>query len=280
MSTLKRALAMTLCAVVVLAATSVPSNTTSASAASARRATDSFTIATFNVRGASHRAARPWSWRINGALRAIYSHRVALVGLQELERPQYLALRRATVGRWGFVGALSRNGKSLDARNAIAYRTSMFQVVGRSSLTIPYLFGTPVAMPVVTFRSRRTGHRFIVINTHNPADVRGNAARYRYIATARQTALANRLRARGSTVFVTGDMNDRSYYHCAMTRTHRMHSANGGSIGGRCRPAKRSGIDWIFGSRNVAFRRYDKDGGTQRAGYSDHPLVSAAVTVR
>lgn len=277
---LTRVLALVLAAVTVLVATSVPADSASAAVAAARQRTDHFTVATFNVRGASHRTPRPWSWRMRGALRAIALHRVSLVGLQELERSQYLGFRHATAGTWAVVGTLSRNGRSLDSRNAIAYRSSRFRLVAKSSLTIPYLHGTPVAMPVITLRSRATGASFVVINTHNPADVRGNAQRYRSIAMSRQVALVNRLRARGSTVIVTGDMNDRSSYFCAMTRNHRMHAAAGGSIGRRCRPPRPSGIDWIFASRNVSFRRYVSDLGTRRAGYSDHPIVVAAVSLR
>lgn len=286
MSTFTRSLVLVLAGAALLVATAVPSEATTAAAApesaasSARQRADHFTVATFNVRGASHRATRPWTSRMRGSLRAIARHGVSLVGLQELERAQYLAFRHATAGRWSVVGTLSRNGRSLDSRNAIAYRSSRFRLVARSSLTIPYLHGTPVAMPVITLRSRATGQAFVVINTHNPADVRGNAQRYRTIAMLRQVALVNRLRARGSTVLVTGDMNDRSSYFCAMTRNHRMHAASGGSIGRRCRPPRPSGIDWIFASRDVSFRRYVSDQGTRRAGYSDHPIVVAAVSLR
>lgn len=280
MPTTERRLALALATAVVLVASSLPAGAATSSAVHAQARTDSFTIATFNVRGASHRTPVPWRVRMRGTLRALALHRVSLVGLQELERPQYLAFRHATASTWTVVGTLRRNGRSLDPRNAIAYRSSRFRLVARSSLTIPYLYGTPVAMPVITLRSRATGAMFVVINTHNPADVRGNAARYRSIALHRQLALVNRLRARGSTVFVTGDMNDRSSYFCAMTRNHRMHAVSGGSIGPRCRPPRPGAIDWIFAARNVSVRRYDSDMGTRRAGYSDHPIVTAAVSIR
>ena len=175
MSTFTRSLGLVLAGAALLVTTSVPSEATTAtvvptvaakttvSTVAARQRTDHFTMATFNVRGASHRGPRPWTVRMRGALRAIARHRVSVVGLQELERSQYLAFRHATAGRWSVVGTLSRSGRALDSRNAIAYRSSRFRLVARSSLTIPYLYGTPVAMPVITLRSRATGASFVPV---------------------------------------------------------------------------------------------------------------------
>jgi endonuclease/exonuclease/phosphatase family metal-dependent hydrolase len=280
---LKRALAPALAAATVLSGSllllQAGGAATAAPTPHLKPRADAFKMATFNVLGGSHKAARSGVARMDGARRYISKHRVSVVGLQELERKQYAAFRRATDGRWGVVGAPSRSGKSLDTRNAIAYRKSRFRLVSASSLAIPYFHGNRVNVPVVTLRSLATGATFTMINTHNPADVHGPAQRYRNEATRRQVALVERLRARGSTVFVTGDMNEKKRFHCTMTRSGEMQSASGGSTGRRCRTPRANGIDWIFGSRDVDFSHWTSDTSTRRSGVSDHPIVVARVTL-
>ncbi len=281
MFSLKRVLAPALATTAVAAATVVvPVSEPAEAVTSARPRSDVFQIATFNVLGGSHRAARPGAARMNGAVSYLNKHRVSLVGLQEFEPKQYAAFRRKTGARWGVVGAPSRSGKSVDRRNAIAFRKSRFKIVSTSHLAIPYFRGKRVNIPVVKLRSRTNGAVFTMINTHNPADTHGKAQRYRNQATKRQVSLVNRLRARGATVFVTGDMNEKQRYFCAMTRAGSMKSASGGSTGRRCRAPKANGIDWIFGSRNVRFSRWTSDKTTRSRGVSDHPIVVARVNLR
>jgi endonuclease/exonuclease/phosphatase family metal-dependent hydrolase len=82
-------------------------------------------------------------------------------------------------------------------------------------------------------------------------------------------------------VFITGDMNEREEYFCAMTRNGDMHAANGGSnTGGECRPPRlpnRTRIDWILGSGGAEFSDYVADESMQSSMISDHPLVVARV---
>ena len=249
-----------------------------AAAVAGQAGSDQFQMATFNVLGGSHRSARSGASRMSGAVRYLDKHRVSVVGLQEFERSQYAAFQRQTNGRWAVVGAPSRSGRSVDTRNAIAFQKSRFDLVSASSLAIPYFHGKRINIPVVTLRSRTNGAQFTMVNTHNPADVHGRAQRFRNKATARQVALVKRLRARGSTVFVTGDMNEKKPYFCKMTRSGEMRSASGGSTGPRCQ-APANGIDWIFGSRDVTFSSWTADTSTRSSGVSDHPIVVAGVTL-
>lgn len=281
MFSLTRAFAPAL-ATVAAAATMVvvPASDPAAAVTAQRPRSDVFQIATFNVLGGSHRAARSGTARMNGAVSYLNKHRVSLVGLQEFEPKQYAAFKRKTGTRWGVVGAPSRSGKSVDRRNAVAFRKSRFRLVRASHLAIPYFHGKRVNIPVVKLRSLTNGKTFTIVNTHNPADTHGRAQRHRNEATRRQVALVKRLRSQGATVFVTGDMNEKQRYFCAMTRSGQMKSASGGSTGRRCRAPKANGIDWIFGSRNVKFSRWTSDKTTRSRGVSDHPIVVARVNLR
>src|SRR5690606_22050488 len=80
-------------------------------------------------------------------------------------------------------------------RNSIAWRKDKFRLVSSTWLKIPYFHGDVLRMPVVLLQSLKTGQQFYVMNFQNPADVRGNAAKWRRIGQRMQIALANQLRA-------------------------------------------------------------------------------------
>ncbi len=245
----------------------------------AKPSADQFGMATFNVQGASHRSSRSTRPRTRGAVGYLEKHNVSVVGLQEFERAQYDAFQAETNGRWGVVGAPTRNGKSVDTRNAVAFKKSRFELVNASYMGIPYFRGKRVNIPVVTLRSRANGAKFTIINTHNPANTHGPAQRHRNKATKRQVAKVKQLQNKGATVFVTGDMNEKKRYYCKMTRSGFMKSASGGTTGRRCQPNKANGIDWIFGSRDIGFSGWTSDKSTRSSGVSDHPIVVAKVTL-
>jgi hypothetical protein len=81
-------------------------------------------------------------------------------------------------------------------------------------------------------------------------------------------------------ILVTGDMNDRHDVVCRFAGAGLLTSTNAERQGTAC-PAVPgdAGIDWIFGSRDVALRGFTR----QRlgsVGISDHPLVSTQALVR
>ena len=66
-------------------------------------------------------------------------------------------------------------------------------------------------MPVVRLRDLATGGDAIFVNVHNPANVRGNAARFRAEAMRRELAVMRSLATQYDVpAFLTGDFNDRS----------------------------------------------------------------------
>lgn len=249
-----------------------------------RGAADRITIATFNLLGDSHtrrggnKSGHGWAQspvRTARAVHALEHHGVDVAGLQEFQAPQQRALRRAAGRTYAF------SSGPHDTDNAVLWRRAQFRLVSTQMVSIPYFGGHEKAMPVVKLADRASGRKFFVASFHNPADAHGPAGRWRVIAAGRERALVSRLRATGLPVFVTGDMNERSPYFCALTSGTDMRSAFGGSHrGGACRPPAYDGIDWIFGNRFVSFSHPVRDRSKLVRSATDHPLVVAQARVR
>jgi murein DD-endopeptidase MepM/ murein hydrolase activator NlpD/endonuclease/exonuclease/phosphatase family metal-dependent hydrolase len=239
-----------------------------------------FTIATFNPLGHSHTepggkapGMAPGPVRARWAVGLLNRHRVDVVGLQEFQSPQHRAFTAAVRGAWGvFPGA--------GPHNAIAWRRASFTLTGSTRVPIPYFDGQPVRMPVVRLRHRASGQELLVVNVHNPADTASHPrqGRWRAIAKQREIALVHRLRREhGLPVFLVGDMNERTSYHCALTASGLMTSAAGGSHTDRsCTPPRPTLIDQILATRPARFTSYTVDR-SPLGRISDHPLVVAHV---
>jgi endonuclease/exonuclease/phosphatase family metal-dependent hydrolase len=234
------------------------------------------TVATFNALGANHtkpRGTRPdypeAPSRTRGLIDLVRKHRPDVLGLQELQRVQLRTVQRRLGDRFGVSG---------DLDNSILWRRSELAVVARTTLTIPYFGGEPRRMPVVRLRHRDTGRVVTVLNVHNPASVRGNAASYRDEAVAIERAFVTRERAKGRVVFLVGDLNAREEAFCPLSEGGLMASANGGShVDGVCTPPSDLRIDWVFGA-DVEFDGYVVDLLSRRRQISDHPFVVASAT--
>lgn len=258
---------------------------TSGAASAAQQRADDFVIASFNVLGANHTDGRHGRGgfekspvRLRNAIKVLRRTHVDVVGLQEFQRSQYEQFV-ATVGdRWGvFAGA------AWDTENSIAWRLDRFELVEGWGVSVPYFNGNLRQMPVVALRSLDTGRVIYVMNTHNPADTRGNAQQWRRQAVRIQRTVTRKLsNEQHAPVFMTGDMNDRAAYFCPFTRNGVMHSFVGGAHrkGGECDPPAWSGVDWIFGNRYVDFDSPRIDRSALVEATTDHPVISAHVTLR
>lgn len=242
-----------------------------------------FNVATFNVHGGSHTKGRgglrSGAARVKGVVAYLRKHHVTVAGLQELEGEQAGAFLKRTQGRWALVGAPSRSGKSIDRRNAVAYRKASFSVLQRRHVPIRYFHGKRVNVPLVKLRTRATGQAFWVLNTHNPADIHGPAGHWRAESVRRQLKVIERLHRQGETVLYTGDMNAKREFFCRVTRSGTVKSASGGSNGKRCVYPRRNAIDWVLGTRDVRFSGWRSDKTTRSRGISDHPIVVASATL-
>lgn len=248
----------------------------------------SLVVATFNLLGHSHterggKFARMSSGavRLKRTSRLLRRHTIDVVGLQEVHPPQYKRLGR-DLARYSYYpgpGVAQRN-----KQNLVAWKKSRFSLVRGTSVLIPYKRGRLVPMPVVKLRDKASGETFWAVTVHNAPGKTAKARASRAKAVKKQVALTNRLRATGSPVFMTGDMNDRVGYFCRYTAGGAMVAAAGGYRSAtRCTPppARRAQIDWVFGSRrDVSFSGYQFVRSPAVRRTSDHPLVLARATWR
>ena len=166
-----------------------------------------------------------------------------------------------------------------DGPNVVAWRSDRWAAAATGRVAVPYFHGNLVAMPYVLLEDV-AGDRVWVISVHNPADTRGRARRWRAAAVRAEAHLVARLYADGAPVILTGDMNARTSFYCAVTAMAPVHAANGRRSGASCRPPTPMGIDWILGTPDVAFSGYisTRQAPIDRA--SDHSMIYADVALR
>jgi Endonuclease/Exonuclease/phosphatase family len=242
-----------------------------------------FVVASFNVLGTSHtrngaRGMASGSVRAGRAARLLRSYGADVVGFQELQSNQLAILQRQT--NLSFYPGF-QSGRKRDTDNSIGWRDDTWVPVERHLLPIPYFNGNRRNMPYVKLRSIATGLEAWFANFHNPADTSRfpGQQRHRNRATQMEIALANRLIATGLPVFITGDMNERDEYFCALTAGAPMVAARGGTNDGACLPGNPRAVDWIFGSQDVTFTGYHEDRSRFLKITSDHPLILARARI-
>jgi endonuclease/exonuclease/phosphatase family metal-dependent hydrolase len=263
----------------VLAAALLPGSPTAARVSPA----EPFTVATFNVLGASHtenpdRGFATYPSRMRRTVRLIEARGFDIVGFQEYQWRQHELFVQLTAGRWKVYPGLSLGRRPV--QNSIVWRADQWQPVERRTYRIPYFDGKLVVQPYVRLRQRSTGQEVWVINTHNPADSRGPAQRWRDQAVAIQIDLANRLEQTGVPVFLVGDFNDREEAFCPITAATNLKAAapGGGWSDGVCRAPRYTRVDWVFLSRPLDVLEYVLLDNAETDYITDHPVVWAEVS--
>lgn len=247
-----------------------------------------FRVSSFNVLGYDHTekgGTKAKAGYANGMMRMkwgiqlLKSHGVDVVGLQEFQPQQYEKWAKRATGVYdiypGYVDTIGF------LRNSIAWRRDKFRLVSTSWLKLPYFHGDVLRMPVVLLQSLQTGQQIYFMNFQNPADVRGNALKWRLIGQRLQIALVNQLRDSNRLPIVwTGDMNSTKQVFCRVTKQAGMVSASGGlRTDDTCRPPGQMVVDWIFGS-DVQFSNYVQDRSKKVVRTTDHHLLVADATVQ
>ncbi len=240
-------------------------------------------VASFNVLGAGHtspsgnKAGRGWAsgaQRMQWAVQAIQKYRLDVVGLQEFESPQYDEFMNLVGDQFGVYPGDQLGNMAM--RDSIVWRLSKWQLVESHWIDIPYFYGNPVKMPYVLLRNVQTGRLAWFFNTHNPADARGPAGKWRRQGYRLEWALQSQLRSEYPDVpfFSTGDKNDKAPYFCPTARHSDLHAASGSvATATTCTLAKPSRIDWVMGTSDVRFSGYQdvRDALIQKT--TDHHLV-------
>ncbi len=202
------------------------------------------------------------------------TRKLDVIGTQEFQEVQYDYFVNKgyskTFGAWYWNPA----GKRRDTENAVIWRKSTMEFVSGTTFDIPYFSGNIRHVPAVLLREKSSGRTAYFLNVHNPANVRGNAAKYRARAIAIEKQKIIDLRATGRPVFITGDFNDRTAAFCPLTANKLSISPN--SIPSMvCRYPKQTSIDWIFAAGQARFSYFSRDKTPQTAKISDHPVVIA-----
>ncbi len=241
-----------------------------------------FTVSSFNVLGSSHTPAggkrAVGTTRVKWAEKLLTRHSVDVVGFQEMQSDQLTTFLGIDPGAWDVYPGFELRQR--DTENSIAWRTNQFELVHATTVNIPYFTGNPRPMPVVLLRHKASGMLSYFANFHNPADTKKyrKQAKWRAEATRVEIALANQLYEARIPRFITGDMNERAPYYCAMTGGAPMRAARGGSwTKGVCDAEKPRAVDWLFGPKKATYTDYVEDRSALVAKTTDHPMISSQV---
>ena len=245
-----------------------------------------FTIASFNVLGASHTEhSKKWdkgAVRIVRVNRLLNRHHVDVAGFQEMQASQLTKLKQITDGGWSFYPGLQL--KRNDSENSVGWRTDKFDLLQTTTLRIPYFNGGPRRMPLVLLRDKASGMMFYVTNYHNPAETAKyhHQGGWRAKATGIEIALQKQLyRLGGIPRFVTGDFNERAPFFCRFAKEAPVKAARPNTYvkNGKCHASKPRAVDWILGARKVTFSNYHEFRGHLVDITTDHPVITSDVTV-
>lgn len=239
--------------------------------------TVSFRAGSYNVLGSDHTGNfnKPGDGgrvRMGRAIAHIRARNLDVVGFQEMQGPQRGLFKAAT----GWQLYPDSRFRDVDGHNSIGWNPAVWEVVATHVTPITYFHGEIVQMPYVLLKNRASGQQVYFANFHNPATTkrRGNNQRWRNVATGREIALFNRLRSEGYPLVVTGDMNEKHEFYCAVAARTDLRSASGGSTS-PCAPPNPVRIDWLLGSPELTFSDYGISSDPRGRRASDHDLISA-----
>lgn len=246
-----------------------------------------FRMASFNVLGAGHtdKGGNRKGWasgtqRMTWAVQFINNRGLDVIGFQEFQEPQFDKFKELQGKTWAvYPGARFTHAAM---QNSIGWKTSVWQLVEARTVGIPYFDGNMIRMPYVLLRHVETGRLAWFFNTHNPADARGPAQRWRDKGFAIEANVVNGLEAEmpDVPVFSTGDKNDRGEYFCPTIRKTRLRAANGGGLAGNtCVLPQPSYVDWVMGTDEVSFTDYKAVRNKLVRKITDHPVITSGVTI-
>ncbi len=245
--------------------------------------TPGFTLASFNILGASHTTNSTryatYPSRLNRAVTLMDQRGFDVVGAQEFQGRQFdYFVDRGYADTWGSY-YWDPEGRRRDTENLIMWRKSTMEFVSGSTFDIPYFNGNIRHVPIVLLREKATGRTAYFLNVHNASNVRGPAAQYRAEAIAIERQQIIDLRATGRPVFITGDFNGRRDAFCPLTADKLTISPN--SIPSTtCAYPREGSIDWIFAAGQARFSSYSRDNYSKTSGVSDHPMVYARTHLK
>jgi hypothetical protein len=168
-------------------------------------------LATFNVFHSDDQAASVWQARMRRSVKVLKDGHVTVAGLQETRANQQNYFKQNDVAGDVYDMYPLKSSRPDFTPNPIVWDKSKFKLVNGTKHNIKYgADGTLNVMVEVTLEDLESGQQFIVLNTHDPADVRGgNAAQDRFDNSNANVALISQLKQRGLPILFTGDFNNR-----------------------------------------------------------------------
>ncbi len=194
-----------------------PSVTPTESPKPSSPAADSFTVATFNVLGASHtdnRTGKHHGELPNSSIRAkqatafIRAHDVDVLGTQELQRPQRKQLKHNLHKTYDIYPSKPEYQHHF-SENSIMWNKKRFELIKAGHTKLHYFAGKIAFMPWVKLKDTETKQRFFVLNSHDPADTKQfpRQAKWRAKNAAIHKHDTTRFAKSGLPVILTGDYN-------------------------------------------------------------------------
>lgn len=176
-----------------------------------------FTIATFNVLGASHtdnsggkaygelpRAKK----RTAMATDFILSHNIEVVGLQEFQSPQRRALLDRLGAQYDIYPSKASYGHHF-SENSIIWNAQRFKLLDAGKTDVFYFGGSTAYVPWALLQDKTSGKDFYVFNTHDPADTSASPhnSHWRKKDARIHRADAEKFSKTGKPLFFLGDFN-------------------------------------------------------------------------
>jgi endonuclease/exonuclease/phosphatase family metal-dependent hydrolase len=235
---------------------------------------------TMNVLGSQHTAPgadepemAPGRLRAEWASTYFGMRGASLIGLQESQPDQIVALDSATRGNFTFFP-----GNSLGyygAPQSVMWNRNDWRMTWHDTVSIPFTGGWR-PQPIVKLQQRTTGAELYWINVHFAARHAHQDLRDKAMKILLQTI--GQLKADGLPIMLTGDFNEIATAFCPITGKTPLVAAMGGSnTGGKCVLPKGARIDQVFGSLGT-FSHALMDDSAQVRRTTDHHVLSATFS--
>jgi murein DD-endopeptidase MepM/ murein hydrolase activator NlpD len=148
-----------------------------------------------------------WKARLTRSVKVLVGNGIDVAGLQEVRPSQMAAFNTAEFGGNVYdMHPKATNGPNYSP-NPIIWNKAKYKLIKTGEVPFTYFGGSKSQAPLVRLETIETGQQFYVINTHDPADARGEADMYRLENAKRYSDIMKNLAKDGIPIFFTGDFN-------------------------------------------------------------------------
>lgn len=257
-------------------------------------------VSSFNIFHSDDQAPEVWKARLARSVDVLKKNDVEVAGLQEVRPNQIQEFLKNDVA--GDVYDMYPKALSNPefSPNPIIWKKSQFTVVRTGGIPFTYFDGVRDMAPLVKLRDAG-GQEFYIINTHDPADTRGEADKTRYDNAQDYYRELQQLNQEGLPIFFTGDFNSgyslrqgnnntyqnrrENLTYCILTQGNPQilwdaYDAAADKSGACPTSTGLNDVDHIFLSKRLAVQRYfTAPAGVQNNGSDAHRTIMADVVM-